>query len=96
MHIKEFHGAVLGLLYLALFLLSLASLIWLGVTLIDGEPATKVSGDDYGDAPDAVQDGSLDYQDYKELGCPHLDQSLDQRIMKECNQWVRENNITSD
>lgn len=46
-------------------------------------------GDDYGDAPTEIQDGSLDYQDYKEAGCPYLDGSLDQETMEKCNEWIR-------
>lgn len=44
---------------------------------------------DSADAPDAIQDGSLDYQDYKEAGCPYLGDSLDAESMRKCNQWIR-------
>lgn len=53
-------------------------------------------GDDYGDAPSTVQDGSLDYQDYKKAGCPYLDGSLDQETMEKCNEWIRENQTESE
>lgn len=49
----------------------------------------ETKGDDYEDAPDSIKDGSLDYQDYKEAGCPHLDGSLDQKVMEKCNNWIR-------
>lgn len=48
-------------------------------------------GDDYQDAPPEIQDGSLDYQDYKESDCPYLGNTLDQETMKKCNEWIREN-----
>ena len=44
---------------------------------------------DYGDAPDGLQDGSLDYQDYKEAGCPYLKDSLDHETMQKCNEWYQ-------
>lgn len=51
---------------------------------------SDVQGDDYEDAPEEVQDGSLDYQDYKEADCPYLGDSLDQETMEKCNEWIRE------
>lgn len=48
-----------------------------------------VDGDDYQDAPEEIQDGSLDYQDYKEADCPYLEGSLDQETMDKCNEWIR-------
>lgn len=59
--------------------------------LTAGCQGTDVRGDDYQDAPSQVKDGSLDYQDYKEVDCPYLEDSLDQQTMEKCNQWVREN-----
>lgn len=55
---------------------------------------SDTDGDDYGDAPDEIQDRSLDYQDYKQTDCPHLDGSLDQETMEKCNDWIRNNNVT--
>lgn len=48
-----------------------------------------VQGDDYEDAPESIQDGSLDYQDYQEANCPYLEGSLDQKTMEKCNEWIR-------
>lgn len=62
--------------------------------LVMGAGCTDVEGDDYGDAPEEVQDGSLDYQDYKDAGCPYLGDSLDQETMEKCNEWIREQNAT--
>lgn len=59
--------------------------------LVAGAGCTDTKGDDYGDAPDEIKDGSLDYQDYKEANCPYLDGSLDQQTMKKCNEWIRNN-----
>lgn len=64
------------------------------VLLISVAGCADTKGDDYGDAPSEIKDGSLDYQDYKELNCPYLDGSLDQQTMEKCNKWVRENNVT--
>lgn len=50
-----------------------------------------VEGDDYQDAPEEIQDGSLDYQDYQEADCPYLEGSLDQQTMEKCNEWIRNN-----
>lgn len=71
-------------------------LLLLACTLIIGlAGCTDVKGDDYADAPDEVQDGSLDYQDYKEADCPYLEGSLDQETMEKCNEWIRNKNTTS-
>jgi len=56
---------------------------------------SDINGDDYQDAPDSIQDESLDYQDYKDAGCPYLDDSLDQETMDKCNEWIK-NNTTSN
>lgn len=54
-----------------------------------------VKGDDYQDSPPEIQDGSLDYQDYKEADCPYLGNTLDQETMEKCNEWIRENETSS-
>lgn len=57
---------------------------------------SDVQGDEYDDSPDEIKDGSLDYQDYKEAGCPYLDGSLDQKTMKKCNEWIRNQTETPE
>jgi len=57
--------------------------------LVAGCAGPETKGDDYGDAPSEIKDGSLDYQDYKEADCPYLDGSLDQETMKKCNEYIR-------
>jgi len=70
-------------------------LVLIVCTIIIGlSGCVDTKGDDYQDAPPEIQDGSLDYQDYKESGCPYLDGSLDQDTMEKCNEWIRENNKT--
>jgi hypothetical protein len=60
------------------------------VLLVGLSGCSDVDGDDYDDAPTEIQDGELDYQDYKEAGCPYLGDSLDQETMEKCNDWIRE------
>lgn len=43
---------------------------------------------DYSDAPERARDGSLDYDDYKEMDCPHLDGSLDHETIQQCETWA--------
>jgi hypothetical protein len=62
--------------------------------LFVGAGCVEQKGDDYSDAPTEIKEGSLDYQDYKEAGCPYLDGSLDQETMEKCNEWIRQNNVT--
>jgi len=64
------------------------------IMLISLAGCSDLQDDDYEDAPTEVQDGSLDYQDYKEAGCPYLGDSLDQETMEKCNEWIENQNNT--
>jgi len=71
---------------------TIATLALAAMLLVAGCAGPETS--DYQDAPDEIQDGSLDYQDYKEANCPYLEGSLDHETMEKCNDWIRENNVT--
>lgn len=73
-------------------LILLVAVVGLLVTAGCAEPDSS----DYGDAPEEVRDGSLDYQDYKEAGCPYLDGALDHETMQKCNEWLRNQNSTTN
>jgi predicted small secreted protein len=70
---------------------TLVTIVVLLMIITAGCQGMDVQGDDYQDAPKDIQDGSLDYQDYKEADCPYLEGSLDQDTMKKCNKWIRNN-----
>jgi hypothetical protein len=69
--------------------------IALGLLLVTAG-CSDTQGDDYQDAPEEIQDGSLDYQDYKEADCPYLEGSLDQETMEKCNEWIRNNSTETN
>lgn len=61
------------------------------LTILSGCAGEGNIDDSYHDAPEEIKDGSLDYQDYKETGCPYLGNSLDSYTMEKCNEWIRNN-----
>jgi hypothetical protein len=69
-------------------------LIVVVVGIVLGAGCTEVDTSDYRDAPPEIRDGTLDYQDYKDSGCPYLGDTLDHETMQACNEWIQNTTAT--